>query len=121
MSANPRSGNSTRRRRAVTKCRERGDPCAICWHAIDYSLEHPDPMSFEADDVVPVSKGGDPYDPLNLQASHRCCNNWRKARPMAYVDDVMSGRVKPRNDPPIWREGERPGAKAARVVPTFDW
>ena len=121
MAANPRVANSTRYRRFVTKVRERGAACAICWHSIDYSLESPDPMSFEADHIVPTSKGGALYDPANGQASHRCCNNWRKDRPMSYVDDVMAGVVKPRKDPPIWRSGERPAEAARKVVPTFGW
>lgn len=121
MGTNPRVANSTRYRRFVSKVRDRHEPCAICWHQIDYSLESPDPMSFEADHVVPMSRGGDPYDPANGQASHRCCNNWRKDRPMSYVDDVMSGVIHPRTAPPIWREGERPGGESPRVVPSFDW
>lgn len=121
MSTNSRVENTTRYKRLVSKVKARGDVCAICWHAIDLSLRFPDPMSFEVDHIIPVSKGGDLYDPANAQASHRCCNNWRKDKPMSYVDDVMNGIVSPKKDPPIWREGERPGAKAAKVTPTFAW
>lgn len=121
MTANPRVANSTRYNRFVSKVRGRGDVCAICWHPIDYTLESPDPMSFEADHIVPMSKGGDPYDPANGQASHRCCNNWRKDKPMSYVDDVMAGVVKPRKKPPIYRSSQRPSATAQRVIPTFEW
>lgn len=121
MTANPRVANSTRYNRFVSKVRGRGDVCAICWHPIDYTLESPDPMSFEADHIVPMSKGGDPYDPANGQASHRCCNNWRKDKPMSYVDDVMAGVVKPRKKPPIYRSSQRPNAPAQRVIPTFEW
>ena len=121
MADNPRVSNSSRYKRFVSKVKARRDPCAICWHPIDYNLATPDPMSFEVDHVVPVSEGGDPYDPANGQASHRCCNNWRKNKTMAYVEDVMNGSIKPRTPPPIWRDGEKPGAPAARVVPTFEW
>lgn len=121
MASNPRVANSTRYNRLVSKVKARGGPCAICWHEIDLSLETPDPMSFEVDHIVPISKGGAEYDPANAQPSHRCCNNWRKDRPMSYVEDVMKGVVNPRTPPPIWREGERPGGEAARIVPTFDW
>lgn len=121
MTSNPRTANSTRYNRLVSKVRGRGDPCAICWHPIDYALKSPDPMSFEVDHVVPVSRGGDPYDPANAQASHRCCNNWRKDKPMMLVDEIMAGAVKSRREPPIWREGERPGPGAQNVVPTFTW
>ena len=121
MSANPRVSNSSRYNRFVSKVKARGDACAICWHAIDYSLPSGDPMAFEADHIVPVSDGGPLYDPANGQAAHRCCNNWRKDKPMQYVDDVMAGVVKPRTPPPIWREGEPANRNRRQVVPTFDW
>ena len=121
MAANPRVSNSTRYRRVVSKVKSRGDGCAICWNPIDYALNSPDPLSFELDHIKPTSKGGDPYDPANCQASHRCCNNWRKDRPMSYVDDVMNGIVKPRTEPPIWRNGEKPKKPISQVEPTFEW
>lgn len=121
MTSNPRVSNSTRYNRFTSKVRARGDRCAICWHDIDYSLTTPDPMSFEVDHIVPISRGGDPYDPANGQASHRCCNNWRKDRPMSYVDDVMNGIIVPKTPPPIWREGENPSSSLSQVVPTFEW
>ena len=126
MSSNPRVANSTRYRRAVSKCRARHDDCAICWHSIDYSLKSPDPMSFEADHIKPVSKGGSLYDPSNLQASHRCCNIWRSDKSMKTVDDIMRGAVKPKTPPPIWRPAELLESGNSRsgtpgVVPTFDW
>ena len=31
-------------------------------------------MSFEVDEIVPVSKGGDPLDFANTQPAHRSCN-----------------------------------------------
>ena len=31
-------------------------------------------MSFEVDEIVPVSLGGDPLDRSNVQATHRICN-----------------------------------------------
>lgn len=121
MTANPRVSNSTRYRRLVSKVRGRHDPCAICWYDIDYSLSSPDPLSFEVDHINPVSKGGDAYDPANAQAAHRCCNGWRKDRPMSYVEDVMKGIIEPNTPPPIWRKDEKPPSTGVRVVPTFDW
>lgn len=48
----------------------------IMWqaHLTDYSLPAGHPMSFEVDEVIPVSKGGDPLDFDNTQPSHRICN-----------------------------------------------
>ena len=31
-------------------------------------------MSYELDEIVPVSKGGSPYDIENVQPAHRICN-----------------------------------------------
>lgn len=39
-------------------------------------------MAFEADDIIPVSLGGDPFDINNLAASHRICNQRRGNRPL---------------------------------------
>lgn len=37
-------------------------------------------MSFEADELVPVSRGGDPLDYSNVGAAHRICNQRRGNR-----------------------------------------
>ena len=31
-------------------------------------------MSFEVDELIPVSRGGDPLDRANVDAAHRICN-----------------------------------------------
>lgn len=77
---NPRRRNSHRRNLAVARVRARHDPCAICGQPIDYDLPAGHPMCFEADDILPVSLGGDPYDADNLRASHRICNQKRGNR-----------------------------------------
>lgn len=58
---------------------------------IDYGLPPGDPRAFECDEIVPVSRGGSPYDRANVDASHRCCNNWRKAKPAAVVRSIQAG------------------------------
>ena len=99
---NPRRANGTLRTKNRERMKAEGRPCWICKAfgrpaAIDYSLttyrdprdgktkRHP--MSFELDEIIPVSKywlGGYPTpeacanDYSNLDATHRCCNNWRK-------------------------------------------
>lgn len=45
------------------------------------------PGAFECDELVPVSRGGSPFDRDNV-AAHRCCNNWRRARSVAEVSAV---------------------------------
>lgn len=39
-------------------------------------------MSFECDELVPVSRGGSPYDPANVDAAHRICNEKRGNKPL---------------------------------------
>lgn len=51
-------------------------PLRIMWqaHLTNYDLPVGHPMSFEVDEIVPVSKGGDPLDFANTQPAHRICN-----------------------------------------------
>ena len=39
-------------------------------------------MSFEVDEIVPVSLGGDPLDFANVAAAHRICNQRRGNKPL---------------------------------------
>lgn len=71
---NPRYANGHRRRSIRARWARIGAPCAICGKPIDYALPAGHPMSFEVDEIVPVSKGGDPLDFANTQPAHRSCN-----------------------------------------------
>lgn len=51
--------------------------CWLCGHPVDVRLKRPDPMAPEVDHVVPVSKGGRPYDRSNARLSHGDCNRKR--------------------------------------------
>lgn len=91
MSTNARSRNGNARRKVVRWLRAQGRPCWICQAfgrdaTIDYSLPAGNPLSFECDELVPVSRGGSPYDPANVAATHRCCNQWRSNKS---VDEVL--------------------------------
>lgn len=83
MAANPRVSNGAARRALREWLRAQGRPCHICGGAIDYSLPSGHPMSFEVDEIVPVSLGGDPLDRENVDAAHRVCNQRRGNRPLA--------------------------------------
>ncbi|MBS6418860.1 MAG: HNH endonuclease [Olsenella uli] len=90
MSSDARTRNGNARRKAVARLRAEGRPCWICRAfgrdaAIDYSLPARHPMSFECDELVPVSLGGSPTDPRNLAAAHRRCNEWRSNRSVTWV------------------------------------
>lgn len=54
--------------------------CGICGLPVDKSLKSPDPMSKTVDHIIPVSKGGHPFDLDNLQLAHRCCNRQKGTR-----------------------------------------
>lgn len=84
MAVNARYANGSRRRAIQKRWRAIGAPCAICGKPIDYSLgmvtdertgkRRPHPMSFVVDEIVPVSKGGDPLDFANTRPAHWICN-----------------------------------------------
>ena len=74
---NPRYSNGHRRRSIRARLLATQDVCAICGRPIDKSLKTPHPLSPEVDEIVPVSKGGDPLDMRNCRLVHRLCNQKR--------------------------------------------
>ena len=72
MSRHDRNGH--RRRILRQRVKALGLPCAICGRPIDYSLPPLHPWSYELDEIIPVSLGGDELDPNNVQPAHRICN-----------------------------------------------
>ena len=86
MANNPRRRNGNARDKLRRWLASQGNPCALCGGAIDYSLPAGDPMSFEMDEIIPVSRyklGGYAtpsqcaLDRENVQAVHRICNQRR--------------------------------------------
>ena len=67
-----------------------GLPCALCGQPIDYTLttwidpkdgrRKRHPLSYELDEIVPISRGGSHVDPDNVQPTHRICNQRRGNR-----------------------------------------
>ena len=93
---NVRYSNGARRRSLRRWLRSLGRPCWICREfgrsgEIDYSLPAGHPLCFEVDELVPVSLGGDPLDPSNVDAAHRCCNQWRGNKTVAQVRAIAHG------------------------------
>lgn len=70
MDGKYRSPYEKNRRRILAE----GDVCAICGLPIDKRLKFPDPMSATVDHIIPVAKGGHPFDIQNLQIAHLVCN-----------------------------------------------
>lgn len=79
---NPALRNSLRARVIATY-----DTCAICGREVDKTLPYLDPLAPEVDEIVPVSRGGSPYDWDNLQLVHRVCNQ-KKGNKMVGDMDV---------------------------------
>ena len=71
---NPRYANGHRRRRLRTQVLAEEDCCAICGTFVDKDLPHLDAWAPVIDEIVPVSKGGNPYDRDNVRLAHRLCN-----------------------------------------------
>lgn len=76
----PRNRNGSARRKLRARLRAEGRPCHLCGQPIDYSLPAGHPWSFEVDEIIPVSRGGDPLDYGNVDAAHRLCNQRRGNR-----------------------------------------
>lgn len=90
-SSNPRYAKYQQRVNLRKWLRAQGRPCWICRAFgrpgyIDYSLPAGHPLSFEVDELIPVSMGGSATSRANVDATHRRCNQWRGNRS---VDEVM--------------------------------
>lgn len=85
---NPR--RSHRRDVLWRRVKAMGQPCHICGLPIDPSLKARHPLSFELDELVPVSKGGRADVIENVGSSHRCCNQWRGAKSMRQVESIRA-------------------------------
>lgn len=77
MAYNPRRTNSTKRNALRKRVLREEDTCGICFKPVDVTLPHGMPESPEVDEIIPVSKGGDPYDRKNCRLTHRLCNQKR--------------------------------------------
>lgn len=71
----PRLRNNLRKRVYATQ-----SECGVCGNFVDVTLAAGSPMSPELDEIVPVSRGGSPYDIDNLQLTHRVCNRRKGAQ-----------------------------------------
>lgn len=113
MAANPRSSNGAARRALRRRVAAMGRPCWICGLPIDYSLPGGHPLSYELDEVIPVSKGGSPIDPENVAPAHRCCNQWRSDKD---ADRVRAVREAVRSRWGSWRTPMQFIAMAKAVI-----
>ena len=69
--------------------------CALCGGEIDKSLKCPHPDSAVVDEIIPVSKGGSPIDPANVQLAHWRCNARKRDSILPQQVEQTQGNTKP--------------------------
>lgn len=74
---NPRQANGTLRSKVRARVLREENYCWLCGQSVDVNLRHGLPESPEVDEVIPVSKGGSPFDRANCRLAHRICNQKR--------------------------------------------
>lgn len=79
--ANPRRANSSMRNKLRARVLREESICWLCGLPVNKSLPHGQPGSPEIDEVVPVSKGGSPFERSNCRLAHRICNQKRGNKP----------------------------------------
>jgi hypothetical protein len=82
MATNPRYANGHRRRQLRARVLATETHCA--WEhcprpetPIDKTLHHHDPWAGEVDEIIPISRGGNPLSRGNVRLLHRWCNQHR--------------------------------------------
>lgn len=77
MAHNPRRTNGNLRDKIRARVIREETHCWLCGNPVDKALHYLDPQAPEMDEIVPVSKGGSPYDRKNARLAHRLCNQRR--------------------------------------------
>ena len=89
--SNPRRANGHRRDMLRRRVLAAYDTCAICGKPVDKTLKSPHPMSAEVDELIPVSRGGDPLSFNNCRLTHRRCNRIKSDKTDAYARAHLVG------------------------------
>lgn len=82
---NPRKANGWRRNRLIARVRAAYDTCAICGRPVDKTIRWPDPWCGVADEIIPVAKGGSPYEWSNLELAHKWCNEVKSDKTLEWA------------------------------------
>jgi len=75
---NPR--NTSRWRRLRQQLIADATACAICGHPLMHQAKPRSRWSPSADHILPLARGGNPFDPANIRITHYGCNARRAAR-----------------------------------------
>lgn len=65
--------------------------CYLCGDAINRALDRRDPLAYQVDHVVPVSKGGG-TTLTNLRAAHAACNNLKDSGSVTSAREALAAR-----------------------------
>lgn len=87
---NPRKANGWRRRQINRRVLAAYDTCHLCGRPVDKTLPPGLPGSPETDEIIPVSKGGSPYQFSNCRLSHRWCNRIRSNHSVAWARERIT-------------------------------
>ena len=90
---NERVSNGYRRRMLRQRVLAAYDVCAICGKPVDKTLRSPHPMSAEVDELIPVSRGGDPLSFNNCRLTHRRCNRLKSDKSDEYARRQLEGKA----------------------------
>ena len=83
---NPRRTNGTRRNQLIKRALATYTTCHLCGKPIDPTLRGTThPQAPELDEIIPVSKGGNPYQWDNIRLAHKHCNRQRSNHSIAYA------------------------------------
>lgn len=73
---NVRRANGSRRNTLRQRVLNRDTNCWLCKNPVDKTLPPTTPLSPEVHEIIPVSRGGSPYEADNCTLTHRACNQW---------------------------------------------
>lgn len=97
---NPRRTNGARRNRIRARVLAAYDVCYLCGKPVDKTLRTPHPLSAEVDEIIPVSRGGSPYDFSNCRLTHRACNRAKSNKSVKYARQIIQQcEAKPKRVP----------------------
>lgn len=91
---NPRRRNGYRRTILRRRVLAAYNQCALCGQPVDKTLPPNDPGAPEVDEIIPVSRGGNPLAWNNVQLAHRLCNQ-RKSNRLDYETTTKPHPIEP--------------------------
>lgn len=93
MAYNPRSTNRHKREQLRARLTAIYHTCPICGQPLDTTLRTPHPMSVEIDEIIPIAKGGNPYQLSNLELVHRHCNRLKSTHTLEWAQQQTRNKT----------------------------